>query len=160
MVNMERCRWTSNGISKLKEFVVINIPAYRMSYYREGQEPFISDVVVGKEVHKTVVFSGMMKYIVFSPYWNVPKSIVKKEIEPGLAKNSNYLEDHDMERNGNQIRQKPGPKIHLGSSNSCSRIQTTFTCTTRRKRCSMRRAERSATVASAWPKPGNSLTPS
>ncbi len=114
MVNMERCRWTSNGISKLKEFVVINIPAYRMSYYREGQEPFISDVVVGKEVHKTVVFSGMMKYIVFSPYWNVPKSIVKKEIEPGLAKNSNYLEDHDMERNGNQIRQKPGPKNSLG----------------------------------------------
>lgn len=114
MVNMERCRWTSNGISKLKEFVVINIPAYRMSYYREGQTPFISDVVVGKDVHKTVVFSGMMKYIVFSPYWNVPKSIVKKEIEPGLAKNSNYLEEHNMERNGDQIRQKPGPKNSLG----------------------------------------------
>lgn len=114
MVNMERCRWTSNGISKLKEFVVINIPAYRMSYYREGQAPFISDVVVGKDVNKTVVFSGMMKYIVFSPYWNVPKSIVKKEIEPGLAKNSNYLEEHNMERNGDQIRQKPGPKNSLG----------------------------------------------
>ena len=85
-----------------------------MSYYREGQAPFISDVVVGKDVHKTVVFSGMMKYIVFSPYWNVPKSIVKKEIEPGLAKNSNYLEEHDMERNGGQIRQKPGPKNSLG----------------------------------------------
>lgn len=114
MVNMERCRWTSNGISKLKEFVVINIPAYRMSYYREGQAPFISDVVVGKDVNKTVVFSGMMKYIVFSPYWNVPKSIVKKEIEPGLAKNANYLEEHNMERNGDQIRQKPGPKNSLG----------------------------------------------
>lgn len=114
MVNMERCRWTSNGISQLKEFIVINIPAYRMSYYREGEAPFISDVVVGKDANKTVVFSGMMKYIVFSPYWNVPKSIVKKEIEPGMAKNSNYLADHDMERNGDQIRQKPGPKNSLG----------------------------------------------
>jgi murein L,D-transpeptidase YcbB/YkuD len=114
MVNMERCRWTSNGISKLKEFIVINIPAYRMSYYKEGQPPFISDVVVGKDVHKTVVFSGMMKYVVFSPYWNIPKSIVKKEIEPGIAQNSNYLEEHDMERDGSNYRQKPGPKNSLG----------------------------------------------
>ena len=35
------------------------------------------NVVVGKNVHKTVLFSGDIKYIVFSPYWDVPASILK-----------------------------------------------------------------------------------
>jgi murein L,D-transpeptidase YcbB/YkuD len=71
-------------------------------------------VVVGKAMNQTVVFSGMMQYIVFSPYWNVPKSIIKKELAPAMAKNKNYLEQHNMEWNGGTIRQKPGPKNSLG----------------------------------------------
>ncbi len=114
MVNMERCRWISTDIAKADEYIVINIPSYKLTYYKEGKPALYSDVVVGKDVHKTVVFSGLMKYIVFSPYWNVPKSIVENEINPGLKKNPHYLEDHDMERNGDEIRQKPGPKNSLG----------------------------------------------
>jgi murein L,D-transpeptidase YcbB/YkuD len=37
-----------------------------------------------------------MNQIVFSP-WNVPPSILRKEILPAIAKNSNYLAKHDME---------------------------------------------------------------
>lgn len=114
MVNMERCRWISADISKSEEYIVINIPSYKLTYFKDGKPALVSDVVVGKEQHRTVVFSGLMKYIVFSPYWNIPKSIVEKEIKPGIAKNSNYLSDHDMERNGEQYRQKPGPKNSLG----------------------------------------------
>lgn len=114
IVNMERCRWISADISKAEEYIVINIPSYKLTYFKEGKRALVSDVVVGKEGHSTVVFSGLMKYIVFSPYWNVPKSIVAKEIEPGIAENPHYLEDHDMERNGDEIRQRPGPKNSLG----------------------------------------------
>jgi murein L,D-transpeptidase YcbB/YkuD len=114
MVNMERCRWISANILKAQEYILINIPSYKLTYYKEGKPALVSDVVVGKFGHRTVVFSGMMKYIVFSPYWNVPKSIVEKEINPGIEKNSNYLEEHDMERNGDEIRQRPGPKNSLG----------------------------------------------
>ncbi len=72
------------------------------------------NVVVGKALNKTVVFSGEMSYLVFSPYWNVPKSILEKEIKPGIAKNSNYLAQHDLEWNGKSVRQKPGPTNSLG----------------------------------------------
>ena len=65
-------------------------------------------------MNKTVIFSGDMKYLVFSPYWNIPTSIIKKEIQPGMAKNSNYLEAHNMEWNGGNVRQKPGPRNSLG----------------------------------------------
>lgn len=113
-VNMERCRWISNDITKAKEYIVVNIPAYQLTYFKEGKPVLRSNVVVGKVMHETVVFSGMMQYIVFSPYWNVTPSIIKDEIAPAMKKNKNYLEEHDMEWNGGRIRQKPGPKNSLG----------------------------------------------
>jgi len=114
MVNMERCRWISTDISKAKELIVINIPSYQLTYFKDGKPVLFSKVVVGKELNKTVIFSAEMKYIVFSPYWNVPNSIIEKEIKPGIAKNPNYLAEHDMEWDNGTIRQNPGPKNSLG----------------------------------------------
>lgn len=114
MVNMERCRWISNDITKSKELIVVNIPAYELTFFRDGKPEVKSKVVVGKTVNKTVIFSAPMKYIVFRPYWNIPTSILKKEILPGIEKNPNYLAQHNMEWNKNSVRQKPGPTNSLG----------------------------------------------
>ena len=114
MVNMERCRWISNDISKSPEFIFINIPSYQLTYFKNGRPALSSKVVVGKTMNKTTIFSAEMKYIVFSPYWNVPKSIIRKEILPAIAKNGNYLAKHEMEWNGDNLRQRPGPKNSLG----------------------------------------------
>jgi murein L,D-transpeptidase YcbB/YkuD len=35
IVNMERCRWISN-ITKAKELIAINVPAYQLTYFRNG----------------------------------------------------------------------------------------------------------------------------
>ena len=114
IVNMERCRWISTDITKAKEYIVVNIPSYRLTYFKDGNAKLVSNVVVGNAMNKTVIFSGMMSYIVFSPYWNVPKSIIDKEIKPGIEKNKNYLVQHNMEWNNGNVRQKPGPKNSLG----------------------------------------------
>ena len=114
MVNMERCRWISNDITKSKELIVVNIPAYELTFFRDGEPELRSKVVVGKAMHKTVIFSAPMKYIVFRPYWNVPTSILKKEILPAIEKNPNYLEEHDMEWKDSYVRQRPGPENSLG----------------------------------------------
>ncbi len=114
MVNMERCRWISNDISKAKEYIAINIPAYQLNYFKKGELALNSKVVVGKIMNKTAIFSAPMKYIVFSPYWNVPKSILEKEILPEIAKNKNYLAENDMEWHKDYVRQRPGPKNALG----------------------------------------------
>jgi len=61
-----------------------------------------------------------LNQVVFSPYWNVPPSIVQKEILPEIEKNPNYLESQNMEVTGTdedglpEIRQKPGEKNSLG----------------------------------------------
>lgn len=114
ILNMERCRWISPEMSTFKERIIINIPSFKLYYIRDGKTRLESNVVVGKNTNKTVIFSGMMSYIVFSPYWNVPPSIINKEIKPGMARNKNYLAAHNMEWNNGNVRQKPGPRNSLG----------------------------------------------
>ena len=114
IVNMERCRWISNDITKSKELIVINIPAYELTYFRNGIPALRSKVVVGKALNKTVVFSASMQYIAFSPYWNIPASILKKEILPAIEQNENYLAEHNMEWHDTYVRQKPGGDNSLG----------------------------------------------
>lgn len=112
IVNMERSRWVPVELSK--NFLVVNIPEYKLHVHDNDTLAWSMDVVVGKDQHKTVIFNGDMKYVVFSPYWNVPPSIVKNEILPAMRRNSNYLARHNMERHNGGIRQKPGPNNSLG----------------------------------------------
>jgi murein L,D-transpeptidase YcbB/YkuD len=75
-------------------------------------------VIVGSESNNTVIFSNRMRFIVFSPYWNVPPSIVKAEILPGMRKNNNYLSQKNMEITNHgdvpTVRQLPGGQNSLG----------------------------------------------
>lgn len=112
LINMERIRWAP--AEPKEDYLLVNIPEYRLHVYEDGKYVWNMNVVVGSEAHNTVIFSGDMKYIVFSPYWNVPPSIIKNEILPGMAKNKNYLANHNMEWNGGAVRQKPGPRNSLG----------------------------------------------
>jgi murein L,D-transpeptidase YcbB/YkuD len=114
MVNMERCRWLSTILTKNEQYIVVNIPSFTLTYFKDGKPALISKVVVGKALNKTVVFTGQMSQIIFSPYWNVPSSILQKEILPAIAKNSNYLAKNDMEWVRNRVRQRPGPQNALG----------------------------------------------
>ncbi len=114
LVNMERCRWIPAGLTQQEEYIGVNIPSFRMRYVKDGKTKLESNVVVGKELNKTVIFSGKMSYLVFSPYWNIPKSIIEKEIKPGMEKNDNYLESHNMEWNDGNVRQRPGASNSLG----------------------------------------------
>ncbi|MCF0054610.1 murein L,D-transpeptidase [Dyadobacter sp. CY356] len=112
LINMERIRWIP--AQPATDYLLVNIPEYKLHVYEEGKLLFDMNVVVGSEAHNTVIFSGTLNQIVFSPYWNVPTSILKKEILPGIKKNSNYLAKHNMEWSGGSVRQKPGPKNSLG----------------------------------------------
>ncbi|PZF74788.1 L,D-transpeptidase family protein [Taibaiella soli] len=118
MVNMERARWVPIPDPE-QDYLVVNIPDYRLFVYQKDSLVWSCNVVVGKAMNKTVIFSGDVKYVVFSPYWNVPPSIVRKEVVPGMARNKNYIASHNMEITGRLgglpvVRQKPGPNNSLG----------------------------------------------
>lgn len=117
LMNMGRMRWMS--ITPSGELIVVNIPEFVLHVYEGKNKAFDMNVVVGKEGHNTMMFNGDLNQIVFSPYWNVPPSIVKKEILPKLAANPDYLASQNMEQIGTEdglpkIRQLPGEKNSLG----------------------------------------------
>ncbi len=112
LVNMERIRWVPANPSG--DYILINIPEYRLHVYEQGKYEWNMNIVVGAPAHSTVIFSGDLKYVVFSPYWNVPPGILKAEVLPGIRRDKNYLAKHNMEWSGKTVRQKPGPSNALG----------------------------------------------
>lgn len=117
LVNMERIRWMPPQNDK--NYVLVNIPEFKLHVFDSGKQVFEMRVIVGSAANNTVIFNGNLKYIVFSPYWNVPESIVRKEIMPAMKRNKNYISKHNMEITSYSgslpnIRQKPGPANSLG----------------------------------------------
>jgi murein L,D-transpeptidase YcbB/YkuD len=117
LVNMERMRWMP--IRKEGKLLMVNIPEFTLHVTEGENHVKHMPVVVGKEGHTTVLFSDALEYVVFSPYWNIPPSIVRNEILPAMSRNSNYLAKNNMEITGKsngipEIRQRPGPSNSLG----------------------------------------------
>jgi len=117
IINMERMRWMPELPDK--PVILVNIPEFKL-YVKNGNSTLLDmDIITGKEGNATVMFSGEVNQLVFSPYWNVPPDIVKKEILPAIKKNKNYLAKEHMEITGERnglpiVRQLPGEWNELG----------------------------------------------
>lgn len=117
LINLERMRWVPE--QPTGNFILVNIPEYRLHVFEGTKKSFSMDIVVGKAAHSTVIFTRQLTHVVFSPYWNIPRSIVRNEILPAITRNGNYLATMNMERIGYSeglpvIRQKPGGANALG----------------------------------------------
>lgn len=139
LVNMERWRWVTREPGDW--VIVVNIAGFTLGGIRNDRIEKTMPVIVGKEYHKTPVFSDTIKYIEFNPYWNVPPSIARNETLPKLQKDSLYLKKQNIrvfdgwgpdakeldstaidwqqvsrKRMGQfRLRQDPGPKNALGT---------------------------------------------
>ena len=119
---MERLRWLPE--INAEQSIIVNIPAFKLWGVDASEQtsfaPLNLNVVVGKaDKAPTPVIMADMNSIEFMPYWNVPPSILKKEILPKLANNPGYLAGQNMEvvslkNGGMRVRQKPGGKNALG----------------------------------------------
>jgi len=135
---LERLRWTP--YLRAPRMIVVNVPEFMLRAYevRDGRVDvkLAMKVVVGKTVDtRTPLFSETMRFIEFSPYWNVPPSIARKELIPKLQRDPAYFEQQGFEfvSAGGQvvttfapehleavlagrwrIRQRPGPLNPLG----------------------------------------------
>jgi murein L,D-transpeptidase YcbB/YkuD len=131
--SLERWRWLPDPY--LHARLMVNLPEFVLRGYDPDHKlDFTMRVVVGKVVgeHQTPVFTHMMKYLVFRPYWSVPVDIARKELVPHLARNHGYLSSMNFEVTNNKgvvltdytakqiaqgavmVREKPGPKNSLG----------------------------------------------
>jgi murein L,D-transpeptidase YcbB/YkuD len=114
--NMEMWRWMPRDLGK--DRVDVNIPNFEVTVFRDDQPIWRSKVVVGKPQTPTPVFSNVMRFLIVNPYWNVPPSIIRKEMLPHLAQDPSYLARMGYEvftRHGQLVvRQPPGERNALG----------------------------------------------
>ena len=111
-LGLERLRWLPPSPPGRR--IGVNLADFKAYVFEGDQVIFETRTVIGKEFHETPMFSRIMTYMVINPYWNVPASIVRREILPKVKEDPDYLARHHMEMNGNAIRQLPGPWNSLG----------------------------------------------
>jgi murein L,D-transpeptidase YcbB/YkuD len=93
-VNMERYRWLPLPVSG--KYIIVNIANFRLDMI-SGTDTLISmRVVVGKGARATPVFDDRLSYIVFSPTWTVPQTILKEDVYPQLLNGPEYLTTRKM----------------------------------------------------------------
>jgi L,D-transpeptidase YcbB len=131
--SLERWRWLPEPY--LHARLMVNLPEFVLRGYDPDHKlDFTMRVVVGKVMgqRETPVFTHMMKYLVFRPYWSVPVDIARKELVPHIESNRGYLASKNFEVTNNKgviqtdytahqvaqgavmVREKPGPKNSLG----------------------------------------------
>ena len=134
-LNLDRWRWLPGDLGR--RYVRVNIPSFELEVHDGPQIPLAMRVVVGTNENRTPVFSGTMTYLVFSPYWNIPESIMTKETLPMIENDPNYLARQNIEvvrtsgkhieildpadvdwenaaRSNIQLRPRPGGRNSLG----------------------------------------------
>ena len=137
-LTLERLRWTP--LQQGERMIVINVPEFVLRAY-EVRDDRIDvrlemKVIVGRALDtRTPLFNEDMRFIEFSPYWNVPRSIARAELVPRLRREPGYFTRQGFEfvgRDGQvsggfsseqldavlrgelRIRQRPGPDNALG----------------------------------------------
>ena len=96
ILNMERWRWLPKKFEP--SYLLVNIPEYKLHVVENDKEVFDMNVIVGKTLNATPIFSDKLEYVVLAPYWNIPFSVIDNELRPKLtADASGYIESHDME---------------------------------------------------------------
>jgi murein L,D-transpeptidase YcbB/YkuD len=139
-LTLERWRWLSPFTAPP---IIVNIPQFQLFAFRTTTDRAADiaqmPVIVGQSFRekRTPVFVSDIRYVVFRPFWDVPASIVRKEMLAPMRADPAFLERNDLEivRGGGddatpvapdaasidalaagqlRLRQRPGPDNALG----------------------------------------------
>src|SRR5262249_17005125 len=95
VMNLQRWRWMPRQLGD--RYVFVNIPAYQMQVMEGEHAVLAMRVIVGDPMHQTPLFSDAMTTIIFSPNWNVPESIIRKEMLPKLVDDPGFLQRQNIQ---------------------------------------------------------------
>ena len=111
-VNLERWRILARVIPATR--FEVNVPAATARLVIDGRTRLEMKAVVGDPKHPTPMLASKITDIVINPYWTVPPSIVKAEIEPIIARDPGYLDRNHMKWINGSLVQDPGGTNPLG----------------------------------------------
>lgn len=106
--SMERWRWMPRALGD--DYVMVNVPAYRLTLFQGDTAVAAHDVVVGAPKTPTPQIVAYAGSIVVNPWWTLPPTVLAEGKRYSAAKGYVYS------RAGGRtiVRQKPGPQNALG----------------------------------------------
>jgi murein L,D-transpeptidase YcbB/YkuD len=130
-VAMDRWRQARSTRDVGGEYIWVNVPDFHAELWDSGERVHRWRVITGRPRNtrdrrgnpviagRTPLFSDTLRYVVFNPYWNVPRDIRREEYQHLIDGDPNWLADNGFEiiqgRDGEEIlRQLPGPSNALG----------------------------------------------
>ncbi len=94
-INLERWKWVPRDTADT--IIQVNVAAFELEVVQNRKIIKRMSAIAGDTMHHTVMFYDELQQIVFSPYWNIPKSILVKEIWPDIRRDRRYLRRKRME---------------------------------------------------------------
>jgi murein L,D-transpeptidase YcbB/YkuD len=94
-INLERLRWLPKGLGE--RYLLVNIAGFSLTVVEKGEPVLQMPVVVGTPIRRTPIISSRLGYLIFSPYWNVPMTILREDKLPLIKSNLQYLAEHHYE---------------------------------------------------------------
>jgi len=94
-LNLDRIKWLNERDSK--RHIIINIPAFTLFFDEDRALRLQMKVITGTRKNPTPVFSNIVRTIVLNPQWNVPKSIIQKEMIPKIFRDPNAMKKEKIE---------------------------------------------------------------
>ena len=93
-LNIERVKLMKPGLGDT--YALVNIPEFEIRIIEKDKTSLKMRIVIGTRKNQTPIFSEDLKYIIVNPTWNVPDSIARNEVIPGMLRDSNYLRNHRL----------------------------------------------------------------
>jgi L,D-transpeptidase YcbB len=112
LANMEMWRWEPRDMGERR--IEVNVADFSVAVLDGDRVIHQARVVVGKPETPTPIFSNVMRYVLINPSWQVPDSIIKKEMMSRLGSLSQR--GYEVKTLGGRltVRQLPGDDNALG----------------------------------------------
>jgi murein L,D-transpeptidase YcbB/YkuD len=89
LVNLERWKWYPKEMGE--EYLVINIPDYKLVLVKNEDTIRTHKTIVGRDKRPTPVLSSNLTHVVLNPTWTVPPTILREDVIPAISRNRGYL---------------------------------------------------------------------
>lgn len=90
-VNLERARWQYRQ-EKGKKYILVNTAAFMLQAFNEKTDSVLEmKICCGSAKNKTPLLSSSIYFMELNPYWNVPQTIIRKEMIPAYRRDTAYF---------------------------------------------------------------------
>lgn len=89
-------RWL-HAVQQNNKIILVNIPSTKLRVWENGKQVLYMNLIVGKPATPSGTLTSVINQVVINPYWNVPRSIMVREMLPSIQNDIAYLDRNHLE---------------------------------------------------------------